>query len=163
MQPSPSMPNINRPGAESNLSYTEAYNYPKSIQPMFLNKDYNNYTLNDSGQGTHHKSVSQVGTHDQQPLFSQPLRNLDMPLQQSQRSQGDDSFDSDKAGPHGDRDADTDNSLLKSSLLEKHGAAHQAQTHLQTKLSQVKNVFTAIRQNLNDGSTEKSPSETYDR
>ena len=115
---------------------------------MFLNRD--------SGQGTHHKSVSQVGIYDQQP---QPLRNMDMPLQQSQRSQGNDSFNSDKADPYGDREADTDNSLLKSSLLEKHGAEHRAQTQLQTKLSQVKNVFTAIRQNLNDGSTEKSPSE----
>ena len=55
---------------------------------------------------------------------------------------------------------DLDNSLLKSELLERNDGqtsvdeATGQSTNLQDKLSQVKNVFTAIRQNLHEGSTD---------
>jgi len=57
-------------------------------------------------------------------------------------------------------DDDLDNSLLKSELLERNDGqtsmdeATGQSANLQDKLSQVKNVFTAIRQNLNEGSTD---------
>lgn len=55
---------------------------------------------------------------------------------------------------------DLDNSLLKSELLEQNDAqtsvdeAPGQSNNLRDKLSQVKNVFTAIRQNLHEGSTD---------
>jgi hypothetical protein len=140
------MPNIHARAAGSVLGQHPAgddHRQTEALQPSFINQ---NSTTDCRGGSTAQLS---------RQLEPQPAaRNLNMPLQErvSNRapvSQDDhDSFDSNADDPYGNREVDTDNSLLKSSMLDK-----QPPSQLQTKLSQVKNVFTAIRKNLNDGST----------